>query len=134
MSFPLFLFTFEHSTGDLFSSRNFHPFYCKSYSNFLSFLLFLQTSMLSNMNLTTLMALAAVPLPIAFVIFYFLRSSKEMPTTWREFVCELKIQASGFIGLAEDTVLRFRNKVGEFFFGWLKLDLIDFWSFLIDFD
>jgi hypothetical protein len=61
-----------------------------------------------------MLALALLPLPIAFVVFYFLRSSKDMPKTWREFVCELKVQLSGTIGLAEDIVFRFGNKVGEF--------------------
>ncbi|KAG5672998.1 hypothetical protein PVAND_003079 [Polypedilum vanderplanki] len=58
-----------------------------------------------------MLALALIPLPIAFVIFYFLRSSKEMPKTWREFVSELKMQGSGAMGLLEDTFMRFKNKV-----------------------
>lgn len=60
-----------------------------------------------------MLALAIPPL-LAFLCFYFLRSSKEMPKNWRELVIELKIQASGAIGMGEDTILRFKNKVGEF--------------------
>lgn len=62
-----------------------------------------------------ILALVAVPpVAVVFLVFYFLRSSKEMPKNWREFVLELKIQASGTQGLTEDTIMRFRNKVGEF--------------------
>ena len=61
-----------------------------------------------------MLALAIPPIAVAFLCFYFLRSSKEMPKNWRALLVELKIQASGAIGLGEDTVLRFRNKVGKF--------------------
>lgn len=60
-----------------------------------------------------ILALAVPPVAVIFLVFYFLRSSKEMPKNWREFVLELKIQASGTQGLTEDTLMRFRNKVGE---------------------
>lgn len=60
-----------------------------------------------------MLALVIPPVVVAFLCFYFLRSSKEMPSNWRELVIELKIQASGAIGLGEDTILRFRNKIGE---------------------
>lgn len=61
-----------------------------------------------------IMALAVPPVAFAFFLFYFLRSSKEMPKNWREFVIEMKIQASGTQGLTEDTVMRYWNKVGEY--------------------
>ncbi|CRK88704.1 CLUMA_CG002366, isoform B [Clunio marinus] len=57
------------------------------------------------------LALFIPPLAMIFFAFYFLRSSKEMPKNWREFVVELKIQASGTQGLAEDTIMRYWNKV-----------------------
>jgi hypothetical protein len=60
-----------------------------------------------------ILALAVPPIAAVFLVFYFLRSSKEMPKNWREFVIELKIQASGTQGLAEDTIMRYWNKVGE---------------------
>lgn len=60
------------------------------------------------------LALAIPPIAVVFFMFYFLRSSKEMPKNWREFVLEMKIQASGTQGLAEDTIMRFWNKVGEY--------------------
>lgn len=60
------------------------------------------------------LAIIVPPVAVALVVFYFLRSSKEMPKNWREFKLELKIQASGTQGLAEDTVMRIKNKVGEF--------------------
>jgi hypothetical protein len=61
-----------------------------------------------------IVALVAVPpMAVLFLVFYFLRSSKEMPKNWREFVLEMKIQAAGTQGLTEDTVMRFRNKVGN---------------------
>lgn len=61
-----------------------------------------------------ILALAVPPVALVFAVFYFLRSSKEMPKNWREFVIELKIQASGTQGLTEDTIMRIWNKVGKF--------------------
>lgn len=61
-----------------------------------------------------MIALVVPPVAVVFFVFYFLRSSKEMPKNWREFVLEMKIQASGTQGLAEDTFMRLRNRVGEF--------------------
>lgn len=61
-----------------------------------------------------IVALMLPPVAVAFLAFYFLRSSKEMPKNWREFVLELKMQASGTQGLVEDTFMRLLNKVGEF--------------------
>jgi hypothetical protein len=60
-----------------------------------------------------ILALAVPPVALVFAVFYFLRSSKEMPKNWREFVIELKIQASGTQGLTEDTIMRIWNKVGK---------------------
>jgi hypothetical protein len=62
-----------------------------------------------------ILALAVPPIAAVFLVFYFLRSSKEMPKNWREFVLELKIQASGTQGITEDTIMRLWNKVGELF-------------------
>lgn len=61
------------------------------------------------------LALMVPPVAVVFLVFYFLRSSKEMPKNWREFIVEMKIQMSGTQGLAEDTIMRFRNRVGETF-------------------
>lgn len=61
-----------------------------------------------------MLALVVPPVAVVFFVFYFLRSSKEMPKTWREFVLEMKMQASGTQGLAEDSFMRFRNRVGKF--------------------
>lgn len=59
------------------------------------------------------LALVAPPIVVLFCLYYFLRSTKEMPKNWREFVIELKIQSSGAQGLLEDTLMRFHNKVGK---------------------
>lgn len=59
------------------------------------------------------LALVVPPVAVLFFVYYFLRSTKEMPKNWREFVVELKIQGSGAQGLLEDTVMRFHNKVGK---------------------
>lgn len=60
-----------------------------------------------------MLAIVVPPVAVAFLVFYFLRSSKEMPKNYRELVLELKIQASGTQGLIEDTLMRFWNRVGE---------------------
>jgi hypothetical protein len=59
-----------------------------------------------------MLALVIPPIAVAFLAFYFLRSSKEMPKNWKSFVVELKIQSSGAIGMIQDIALRYRNKVG----------------------
>lgn len=61
------------------------------------------------------LALMVPPMAIIFLAFYFLRSSKEFPKNWRELLVEFKIQASGTQGLTEDTIMRFWNRVGEFY-------------------
>ena len=50
---------------------------------------------------------------ILFITFFFLRTSKDMPKNWEEFVIEFKMQASGAQALMEDTFLRYKNKVGK---------------------
>lgn len=62
-----------------------------------------------------IVALAVPPFAVAFLVFYFLRSSKDMPKNWREFVVEMKIQASGTQGLTEDTIMILWNKVDKDF-------------------
>ena len=63
-----------------------------------------------------ILALAVPPVAVLFLVFYLLRSTKEMPKNWKEFVLEVKMQASGTQGLAEDLIMRYWNKVGEFYF------------------
>ena len=58
------------------------------------------------------LALAVPPLAL-FIVFYFLRSTPEMPKNWREFMHEINIQATGSLGLVEDLLMKLRNKVGE---------------------
>ncbi|CAO1433351.1 unnamed protein product [Diamesa serratosioi] len=47
----------------------------------------------------------------AFAVFYFMKSSKEMPKNWKELWIELQVQHSGTQGLIEDLLFRSRNKV-----------------------
>lgn len=58
--------------------------------------------------------LAGIPVVavISFLI-YFLRSSKEIPKSYRELVVEAKFQAYGVPGFFEDVIFRYRNKIGE---------------------
>lgn len=53
---------------------------------------------------------------VAFAIFYFMKSSKEMPKNMKELWIELQVQHSGTQGLIEDLLFRTRNKVGEWFY------------------
>ena len=55
----------------------------------------------------------AVLVVILFVTFFFLRTQKDMPKNWDEFVIEFKMQAGGTQALIEDTFLRYKNKVGK---------------------
>ena len=48
------------------------------------------------------------------LLFFFLKSSKEMPKNMQELICELKVQWCGVRAMFEDMVLRGKNKVGEF--------------------
>jgi NAD(P)-dependent dehydrogenase (short-subunit alcohol dehydrogenase family) len=45
------------------------------------------------------------------LLFYFCKSSKEMPKNWREFVVECKVQYAGATGIVEDIALRRRNRI-----------------------
>lgn len=56
----------------------------------------------------------AVVLAIAVLIFFFMKSSKEMPKNWSQFVSEMKVQQCGFVGIVEDILLRGSNKVSEY--------------------
>lgn len=47
--------------------------------------------------------------------FVFMRSSKKMPSEWRQFKTEVLWQINGFSSLIEDHVMRRSNKVGTFF-------------------
>ena len=52
----------------------------------------------------------------AFAVFYFMKSSKEMPKNLKELWIELQVQHSGTQGLIEDLLFRSRNKVGKWFY------------------
>jgi hypothetical protein len=52
-------------------------------------------------------------LVLAALVFYFSKSSKEMPKNWKEFVIECKVQYCGISGVIEDIILRRRNRIGE---------------------
>ncbi|XP_058458923.1 dehydrogenase/reductase SDR family member on chromosome X [Malaya genurostris] len=58
-----------------------------------------------------LIIFAGITLAILFFIFYFMKSSKEMPKNWSQLVSEIKVQQIGFLGIVEDIVLRRANKV-----------------------
>lgn len=60
-----------------------------------------------------LLVLFPVGLVLAGLVFYFCKSSKEMPKNWKELVVEFQVQRSGVEGIAEDIFLRSRNKIGE---------------------
>lgn len=53
---------------------------------------------------------------VAFAVFYFMKSSKEMPKNMKELWIELQVQHSGTQGLIEDLLFRARNKVGKCFY------------------
>lgn len=50
---------------------------------------------------------------LAFAGFYFTRSSKSMPKNFLELKTEIQWQAMGIYGLAEDFIMRSKNKVGK---------------------
>ena len=61
-----------------------------------------------------LFLILSVPIVLGLLfMFFFLRSSKEMPKTWKELELELKFQFHGLIGYYEDVLTSFKNKVGE---------------------
>ncbi|XP_055629128.1 dehydrogenase/reductase SDR family member on chromosome X [Toxorhynchites rutilus septentrionalis] len=58
-----------------------------------------------------LLALAVGGLVLVVLIFFFMKSSKELPKNWSQLVSEIRVQQCGTIGIAEDILLRRRNKV-----------------------
>uniref|UniRef100_A0A2M4DM74 Putative dehydrogenase with different specificities related to short-chain alcohol dehydrogenase n=1 Tax=Anopheles darlingi TaxID=43151 RepID=A0A2M4DM74_ANODA len=48
---------------------------------------------------------------LLLAIFFFMKSSKEMPKNWSQFVCEVRMQICGFQGLLDDFIMRSRNRV-----------------------
>lgn len=60
-----------------------------------------------------LVAVAVGGLVFAVLIFFFMKSSKDLPKNWSQLVSEVRVQACGFIGIVEDIVLRRKNKVGK---------------------
>lgn len=58
----------------------------------------------------------AVFVVLLFIAFFFLRTQKDMPKNWEEFVIEFKMQVGGTQALIEDTFLRYKNKVGKYFY------------------
>uniref|UniRef100_A0A8D8APK7 Dehydrogenase/reductase SDR family member on chromosome X n=1 Tax=Culex pipiens TaxID=7175 RepID=A0A8D8APK7_CULPI len=48
---------------------------------------------------------------VGLLIFFFMKSSKEMPRNWAQLVTELKMQQCGFLALLEDAFLRRSNRV-----------------------
>lgn len=80
-----------------------------------------------------LLAASLVPLGALGVVFFFLRTSKDMPKNYKEFKIEVNMQIGGAVALVEDMILRFKNKTGR-----IKLiqtcDLIyeDFFRFFLE--
>lgn len=62
----------------------------------------------------TVMLVVVPLLALAIFLLYYMRSSKETPKNWREFVVEAKFQIHGVVGFSEDVFMRCFNKVGEF--------------------
>ncbi|XP_055594098.1 dehydrogenase/reductase SDR family member on chromosome X [Uranotaenia lowii] len=58
-----------------------------------------------------LLLLAGFGAIFGVLIFFFMKSSKEMPKNWSQFVSELRVQQCGFVGISEDILLRRSNKV-----------------------
>uniref|UniRef100_A0A2M3Z1M9 Putative dehydrogenase with different specificities related to short-chain alcohol dehydrogenase n=1 Tax=Anopheles braziliensis TaxID=58242 RepID=A0A2M3Z1M9_9DIPT len=52
-----------------------------------------------------------IPVALLLAIFFFMKSSKEMPKNWSQFVCEVRMQICGFQGLLDDFIMRSRNRV-----------------------
>ena len=48
-----------------------------------------------------------------FLLFFFFRTTKEFPKSWREFKVEIKTILCGFRSQNEDLVLRKRNKISN---------------------
>jgi predicted PurR-regulated permease PerM len=50
---------------------------------------------------------------VLFVVFFMMRSTKEMPTNIQDFIAEVKVQLGGGVALTEDILMRSINKVGK---------------------
>uniref|UniRef100_A0A182FWA3 Uncharacterized protein n=1 Tax=Anopheles albimanus TaxID=7167 RepID=A0A182FWA3_ANOAL len=59
----------------------------------------------------------AIGIPVALVlaISFFMKSSKEMPKNWSQFMCEVRMQICGFQAILEDCFMRSRNRVARSF-------------------
>uniref|UniRef100_U5ESL3 Putative dehydrogenase with different specificities related to short-chain alcohol dehydrogenase n=1 Tax=Corethrella appendiculata TaxID=1370023 RepID=U5ESL3_9DIPT len=55
--------------------------------------------------------LLSFTLVLIFLIFFFMRSTKEMPKNWSQFKSEIKLILLGTVALAEDILLRKYNKI-----------------------
>uniref|UniRef100_A0A182P526 Uncharacterized protein n=1 Tax=Anopheles epiroticus TaxID=199890 RepID=A0A182P526_9DIPT len=60
-----------------------------------------------------LLLFVGLPVGLLLAIFFFMKSSKEMPKNWSQFVCEVRMQICGFQGLLDDFIMRPRNKVAR---------------------
>uniref|UniRef100_A0A182JCK3 Dehydrogenase with different specificities related to short-chain alcohol dehydrogenase n=1 Tax=Anopheles atroparvus TaxID=41427 RepID=A0A182JCK3_ANOAO len=58
-----------------------------------------------------LLLAVGIPVGILLVIFFLMKSSKEMPKNWSQFVCEVRMQICGFQAILDDFIMRSRNKV-----------------------
>uniref|UniRef100_A0A182W1V0 Uncharacterized protein n=1 Tax=Anopheles minimus TaxID=112268 RepID=A0A182W1V0_9DIPT len=58
-----------------------------------------------------LLLMIGLPVGLLLGIFFFMKSSKEMPKNWTQFVCEVRMQICGFQALLDDFIMRPRNKV-----------------------
>ncbi|XP_049291009.1 dehydrogenase/reductase SDR family member on chromosome X [Anopheles funestus] len=59
----------------------------------------------------SLVLMIGLPVGLLLAIFFFMKSSKEMPKNWTQFVCEVRMQICGFQALLDDFIMRPRNKV-----------------------
>lgn len=59
----------------------------------------------------SLLVFAGVAVLIWLLIFFFMKSSKEMPKNWAQLVSEVRMQNCGTAALVEDVLLRGANKV-----------------------
>lgn len=48
------------------------------------------------------------------LVFYFMRTSVELPKTWPQFKTEVQFIFGGIRGCAQDIALTFRNKICEY--------------------
>lgn len=61
-----------------------------------------------------LLLFVGVLVAILLAIFFFMKSSKEMPKNWTQFVCEVRMQICGFQALLDDFIMRSHNKVENY--------------------